>query len=120
MATAVRIGAVDLQSDSGRYDARKIAAVMGIYVSNVGKIVGALGNTLSKNPDADSHQKQLAKLAYIIEAVAEALPEPEMLRRWLHGANRDLGGETPLALMSSGKIDLIKDWVEAMRTGQGV
>lgn len=120
MATALRIGTLDLQSDSGRYDAKKIAAAMDVYVSKVSQIVGALGNTLSKNPDADAHQKQLAKLAYIIETAAEALPEPQMLRRWLHGANPDLGGETPMALMIGGKLDVIRDWVEAMRTGQGV
>ncbi len=105
----------DLRQNSGKLSANNVASVFGLSVAELAALIGRTRQALSKTPDANS----LHPLLQPFERVARlrAVLSKEEFRQWLHLANDDLEGRTPLELIRLGKVAVVAELVEDMLTG---
>jgi hypothetical protein len=59
---------------------------------------------------------RLLELAYIVERLSDVY-RPEGIDIWIHGRNRDLGGERPIDLLRQGNFSAVLNAVEQLETG---
>lgn len=59
---------------------------------------------------------RLLELAYIVERLRD-IYRPEGVDIWIHGRNRDLGGERPIDLLQSGDFATVLNAIERLETG---
>ncbi|HEY1302725.1 MAG TPA: hypothetical protein VGF24_04200 [Vicinamibacterales bacterium] len=105
----------DLRAKSGKLSADNVAKVFGLSVAELAALVGRTRQTASKTPDADSLQPLLKPFERV--ARVRAVLHQNDFRKWLHLANGELDGRTPLEAIRQGKVDLVADLVEDMLTG---
>lgn len=63
-----------------------------------------------------SKRDRLLELAYIVERLRDVY-RPEGIDIWIHGRNRDLGGQRPIDLLKQGAFSTVLDAVERLETG---
>jgi hypothetical protein len=63
-----------------------------------------------------SNRDRLLELAYVIERLRDVY-KPEGVDIWIHGRNRDLGGERPIDLLGRGDFAAVLNAVERLETG---
>jgi hypothetical protein len=107
-------------ADTGRYDARALARILGVSVADVARIIHQNVDSVRRRPDARGYQQGLRDLARLIVWLMRALKREATLRMWLNAGSEDLGGRSPLDIMMSGRLDLVMDFVYASMTAQGV
>ena len=105
----------DLRSRSGRLSAKQVADVFGVTQSKVAQWVGRSRQALSKTPDAEALQKPLSTLERI--ARLRAVITDAQFRAWLRMENPELGGATPLELVTDGRATVVAELAEDMLTG---
>jgi hypothetical protein len=105
----------DLRLNSGKLSANKVASVFGLSVAELAALIGRTRQALSKTPDADSLQPLLQPFERV--ARLRAVLSKDDFPRWLHLANDDFEGRTPLELIRSGKVSVVADLAEDMLTG---
>jgi hypothetical protein len=105
----------DLRVKSGKLSADKVASTFGLSVAELAALIGRTRQAVSKTPDADS----LQPLLHSFERVARlrAVLSDDEFRKWLHLANDQLEGQTPLELVREGRVKVIADLAEDMLTG---
>jgi hypothetical protein len=59
---------------------------------------------------------RLLELAYIIERLRDVY-KPEGVDIWIHGRNRELGGQRPIDLLQHGDFATVLNAVERLETG---
>jgi hypothetical protein len=59
---------------------------------------------------------RLLELVYIVDRLRDVY-RPEGIDIWLHGRNRDLGGEIPIRLLEQGDFATVLNAVERLETG---
>lgn len=59
---------------------------------------------------------RLLELAYIVDRLRDVY-RPEGIDIWIHGRNRDLGGERPIDLLERGDFATVLNAVERLETG---
>lgn len=69
----------------------------------------------ASRPDGDSRTR-LLELKYVVDQLREVYTE-DGVEIWLHGRNRGLGGQRPVALLEAGQFDLVLEAIERLRTG---
>jgi transcriptional regulator with XRE-family HTH domain len=105
----------DLRAPSGKLSANSVAEVFAMSVAELATLLGRNRQTVSKTPEADSLQPSLRPFERI--ARLRVALSNEDFRQWLHLANDQLAGRTPLELIREGNADAIADLVEDMLTG---
>lgn len=101
---------------SGRLDARRIAAVLGVPVSRLAGAAGVSQQALSARPDSPKAQTGLQPIARIIAALEEFLPT-EHVQMWVNTPLQRLGGETPLAMIADGRAEVLARTIERVLDG---
>jgi hypothetical protein len=101
---------------SGRLDAGRIAAVLGVPVSRLARAVGVTQQALSARPDSPKAQSGLQPIARVIAALEEFLP-PEHVQMWANTPLQRLGGETPLEMILDGRAEVLARGIERALDG---
>jgi len=101
---------------SGRLDARRIAAVLGVPVSRLAGAAGVSQQALSARPDSTKAQSGLQPIARAIAALEEFLPA-DHVQMWLNTPLQRLGGETPLAMIADGRAEVLARAIERALEG---
>jgi hypothetical protein len=109
--------------NSGRLDAQKIAALMGISITNLAtKVCGVTKQALSQGPTSGGIQGKLQPLEDVAMGLLWCGGDGAKFRAWLNRPNRDfplVKGKTPspLDLILSGHAAIVASKVHQLRTG---
>lgn len=113
----IRVDAPALRdAKTGRLDAARIAAVLGVPVSRLAAVAGVTQQALSARPASPKAQAGLQLIARVLAAVEEMLPEVHR-QMWLNTPLQRLGGETPLAMILGGRADVLARTLERALEG---
>lgn len=113
--TNVIVATSPLRAKSGRLSAQKVAALFGLSVAEVAKLLGKSRQAVSKTEDAESIQEGLAP--FDRAARLRTVLSDEGFRAWLHLPNELLDGRSPWALIRSGNVEAIAELAEDMLSG---
>lgn len=103
---------------TGRIDAKKVAALLGVPLAETARILGRNLSTVHKTPGAQALQPRLAKLEQILAALHRLAGSNENLRIWLKAPNPELDGRTPIDLLNDGKMEVVAGLLEDALLGQ--
>jgi len=104
--------------ETGRLDARRIAAYLHISLSSLAAVTGGSVAAIHKAPAADSFQQALAPIARTISVLSEVLQSKERVQAWLHSPHPDLDRRIPMRLILEGHAGAVADMLEAALAGQ--
>ena len=104
--------------ETGRLDAKRIAAYLHVSLSSLAAITGGSVAAIHKAPAANSLQQTLAPIAQTISVLTEVLSSKELVLAWLNSPHPDLGNQTPLQLILGGHAGTVADLVAAALAGQ--
>ena len=106
----------DLRAAGGNLSADAVAAAFGVSLNQLAGWLGRTRQALSKTPDADSLQDNLAAFEQV--ARLRTVLAPDAFRKWLRMPNRQLDGTKPLDLLATGRDrSIVAGLVEDMLTG---
>jgi FixJ family two-component response regulator len=100
--------------DSGRLDAGQIASGFGLSLNELARILGRPHTSVHKTPDSESLQESLHPYERVVSAAKHILGEENATRTfkiWLNSKAKPLG-DTPIAIIKTGKIQMLADWLE--------
>ena len=104
--------------ETGRLDAKRIAAYLHIPLSSLAAVTGGSVAAIHKAPAGNSLQPALAPIARTISLLSEALRSKEHVQAWLNSPHPDLGGQIPIRLVLEGHADTVADMLDAALAGQ--
>lgn len=116
LADLLGIDVPSLRADSGRLDARRIAATFGISLSQLAKATPVTRQALSEMPDSPRAQTALDAFARTWGALSRLLPE-DQIRKWLNANHERLSGSTPLEALLDGRAERVARMLESVRNG---
>jgi len=90
--------------------AAEVAAITGVKERQVQHWVAGT------HRPAGAKRDRLLELAYIVERLGDVY-RPEGIDIWIHGRNRDLGGQRPIDLLQRGDFAAVLNAVERLETG---
>src|SRR5260370_41622067 len=105
----------DLRVKSGNLSAAAIAFNFGVSLNQLARWLGRTRQALSKTPDADSLQDELAFFERVARLRA-AVPRDRFLK-WLRMPHAELDDKQPLELMATGERQVVADLVGDILTG---
>ena len=105
----------DLRGANGKLSATAIAKVFGISINELAGWLKRSRQSVTKTPDADSLQDDLAFFERVARLRA-VVPQDQFLK-WLRMPNAQLDGKSPLQLLAAGERQAVVDFVEDMLTG---
>jgi hypothetical protein len=105
----------DLRVVKGNLSAERVAKLFGVSLSQLAAWLGRSRQALSKTPDADSLQNELAFFEHLAR-MRVVVPDAEF-RKWLRMPNELLGNKSPLQLMAKRQWQLMADYVDNALTG---
>jgi hypothetical protein len=105
----------DLRVAKGNLSAERVAKLFGVSMSQLAAWLGRSRQALSKTPDADSLQNELAFFEHLAR-MRVVVPDAEF-RKWLRMPNELLGNKSPLQLMAKRQWQLMADYVDNALTG---
>ncbi len=103
---------------SGRLDAKRIAAFLGMTSAALAKQVGVSSQALNKTPDAPSLQPKLAPFHFVALALLDMVGTPEAARAWLNVPSDEFDGDTPLHLLRNGEVEVVAGLLRDALVGQ--
>lgn len=103
---------------SGRLDAKRIAAFLGLTSAALAKQVGVSSQALNKTPDAPSLQAKLAPFHFVALALLDLVGTPEAARAWLNVPSDEFDGDTPLHLLCHGEVEVVAGLLRDALVGQ--
>jgi len=116
-AKLVHVAAPELRDEgSGRFDARRIAARLGVSVNRLAPVTGVSQQALSKRPDSPRAQKGLASVARVLAALGE-LHSIGTAKKWLNAPNPRMDDTAPLGLILQGRADEVSRMLERALEG---
>lgn len=104
--------------ETGRLDAKRIAAYLHIPLSSLAAVTGGSVAAIHKAPAGKSLQEALAPIARTISLLNEVLQSKEHVQAWLNSPHPDLGSQIPIRLILEGHADTIADMLDAALAGQ--
>ncbi len=119
MVTALRHTLVEGHNpQSGRFDAIRLAKVLGLSVPEMAQMLGYTPRGLRANPDSNKLQGTLGALVGLVIRLLEELDgSMENVRIWLHAPHPDLGGLPPYKTMEKGNFEAVQTLIVAMEEG---
>lgn len=131
LRTTVSVGAITVESllkhtvkeahdpRTGLVDAKRFAAVTGITIAEMAKILERTPRGLQKNPTAPTLQEKLSRMITLYVALLDTFDRSdEYVRIWLRAPHPDLGNRTPISCLEAGHLDVVESLVRAMESGQ--
>jgi hypothetical protein len=116
-AKLVEIAAPELRDEgSGRFDARRIAARLGVSVNRLAPATGVSQQALSKRPDSPRAQRGLTSVARVLAALGELHPTGKA-KKWLNAPNPRMDDTAPLDLILHGRADEVSRMLERALEG---
>jgi hypothetical protein len=113
----LEIVAPDLRNaESGRLDARRIAAATGLSLAALARASGVTQQALSATPDSPGAQAGLLPIARLSSMLDEMFP-PEHKRVWLQTPHPRFGGRSPARAIEEGDAELVTLSVESALEG---
>ena len=103
---------------SGRLDAKNIAECFKLSLTEVARLVGRDVSSVSKTPDASALQEGLAVFEQIAAPLLYLVKTPAHLRMWMNAPNRELEGDTPLAVLRAGEGKAVAKLLDDLVVGQ--
>ena len=104
--------------ETGRLDAKRIAAYLGVSLSSLAVVTGRSVAAIHKAPAANSVQEALGPIARTISLLSEVFESKEHIQAWLHSPHADLGNQSPMRLILGGHADAVADMLAAALAGQ--
>lgn len=102
------IARADLRDpSSGRLDARRIAARLGVAVSSLATAAGVTQQALSARPDSKRAQTGLLAIARVMASLDTAML-PQQAKMWLRAPHPRLNGIPPIDLLLSGRAEEVE------------
>jgi len=92
---------LELRSERGRIDARRIAEFLQVSVPQVARAVGASHQLLYRYPDAPKIQARAAELERILANLIELYGGKEVARAWLKTPSPLFGGKSAWELIQT-------------------
>ncbi len=92
---------LELRSERGRIDARRVAEFLQVSVHQVARAVGASCQLLYQYPDAPKIQVRAAELERILATLVELYGSEEAARAWLKTPSPLFGGKSAWELIQT-------------------
>jgi CheY-like chemotaxis protein len=109
------LSAPELRNEgTGRLDASRIANFFGLSLNEFARILGRPHTSVHKTPDSESLQESLYPCERVVSAAKHILGDENATRTfkiWLNSKAKPLGN-TPIAVIKAGKIEMLADWLE--------
>jgi hypothetical protein len=105
----------DLRVANGNLSAEAVAKAFGVSLSQLAGWLARTRQALSKTPDADAIQDQLAFFERVAR-LRSVIPE-DGFQKWLRMKNQELDDRAPLDLLARGEGQVLADLVDDMLTG---
>jgi hypothetical protein len=102
---------LDVITDDGRVDAKKLADAMDLTIGQLAQILDVKPKNLTDSPTGRKIQEPAIKLVAMMNDVADYLQEKKYARYWLRTPQRELGDNSALDWLLRGKLDEIRDHV---------
>lgn len=112
----LQLVAPHLCAGSGRLDARKVAASVGLSLRQLACVAGVTQQALSTTPDSRSIQGALRPIARLSAVLDQAFPG-ELKRAWLQSPNAALGDIAPADAIAAGQAEVVLLKVENALAG---
>jgi Protein of unknown function (DUF2384) len=103
--------------DSGRIDAGRVAACLGVPLRRLADAMGVGYAGLHKTPDAVRAQAWLHPVTRILELADAVFGSEERVRMWLNRPLHELEDESPLAVILAGEAGAVETLLENARSG---
>lgn len=102
---------------SGRLDASRIAAAMGLTLAQLAKAIRMAPSALARRPNAVAAQAGLREMEFCWAALLDMLGEPDLARAWLHAGHPDFSGKSPLQSLTDGGAKRLGNYLRAAMAG---
>lgn len=102
---------------SGRLDAQRIAAFLGIPLSELATMLGKNYRAVHKTPAAPGLQMGLVPIKRALDILAELGCDRDETRAWFHNPLQQFAGQTPLQLLQQGHAAALTALLEDIRDG---
>ena len=117
-AATVRHVQVELHDRRGNLDARAIARRLGVSLERLAPALGYTPQGVARNPASERLQERLAPIAHVLERLRALLANSRSVATWLRAPHPDLGGQTPLAFVLSGRAATVATLLHLAEAGQ--
>jgi hypothetical protein len=117
LAEVLSIATPKLRARSGRLDAKRIAARLGVSLRQLAKAAGISHQALSGTPDSKTAQAGLDPIARALGILDELFPTSDQVRAWLNTPHGRLDGSTPLAALLDGRAEQVARMLGGIRDG---
>ena len=101
--------ALSVLNDEGRIDARRLADVMDITITQLAAILGTKPKTLSESPTSRKIQASATRVVEMMDDLVSFLQERRFAVYWLRTQRAELGDLSPLDWLVKGKLEEIRD-----------
>jgi hypothetical protein len=102
---------------SGRVDAQKVAAYMGLPLKQLARGLQLNYKAVHRHPSAVSFQPFLRRVKRCLEILQEFFQKPETVRAWLNTPHPDLDGNTALEMILAGNSEAVLRILENAAAG---
>jgi DNA-binding response OmpR family regulator len=103
--------------ESGRIDAKEVADYLGVSLKPLAKALDVSYATAHKTPAAPALQKNLRPIKRSLELISRMTRSRQDARAWLNNPHPDLGDETPLEVILSGRAGALVTLLENAMAG---
>jgi hypothetical protein len=103
---------------SGRLDAKRIAALFDVPLNDIARAVGVTVSAVSKRATAPSAQNGLRELEFVWGTLMNVFGSEAKGRAWLHAPRPDLGGQSPLSLVTQGAAKDLANYIRRALAGE--
>lgn len=107
-----------LETGSGLWDPREVAAFLGMDVEDLAEILGQDPEAVRAHPAAPALQENLDKVAFILRGLLEVTGgDRSTVLIWLNAPHPVLDDESPLDLMRGGELGVVVNLVDDLLSG---
>ena len=103
--------------ESGRIDAKQVAEYLGVSLKPLAKALDVSYATAHKTPHAPALQKNLRPIKRSLELISRMTRGRQDARAWLNNPHPDLGDQTPLEVILSGRAGALVTLLENAMAG---
>lgn len=108
-----------MYDDTGRVDAKAVAAALGEKTAAMASAFDVKPNTLQKNPKSEAIQKRGQRLIGILDELTQYFDgDFKSAMVWMRRSHPQLDNLSPLDVIKQGKIEVIAGLVHAIGTGE--
>ncbi len=112
-------GLAEIQDPSaGRLDAQRIADYLGVPLPSLAPAIGERVVAGDESPSSVSIQDKLNQPADVLVILSRLFDSKQSVRAWLNSPHPDLGSQSPMSFILSGKAAVVSNMLQAALAGQ--